>query len=458
VPGNEITTVTKMPNCPALKRNGEVCGHRGFYFENHCGTHHNSKMGRDAEYRARYQAHKAAETARQQAREQQVAEAAQARAAEREAAAEAARQQAIRRREERVEKNQIILDSVANISPYVIILYVQRLMHIWKTYNITGYDCVKAYAVLKYKSSNHAGFLNLMRAVMGVYLQSNGNHPDHELYTDVPADERQQALAAVTAALTPYGEIDHMTIISTADKYWAEVQRRIAAEAQAAAQAAEAAAAAARHAQLLADLNERPVVFRRDPEGSIDLAAFGRDPQSVHRSSVQSNTEKSVIALMSRPLAEGQETLSEIIESFSTGRIVRFSSPAVKERAITEITNDYFNIEAFSIAYGGVLDRVWGYIREHVEKTELIIRLAQEVVEGFAQCSNGKMARLVNVLAGYDETLETSVPTRELFMARFALLTKQPMASREAQARALFEEFTIPAEEHNVWLEPLLEA
>jgi hypothetical protein len=32
-----------------------------------------------------------------------------------------------------------------------------------------------------------------------------------------------------------------------------------------------------------------------------------------------------------------------------------------------------------------------------------------------------------------------------------------PLASRESAAKALFTEYQIPAEEHNVWLEPLLE-
>ena len=68
------------------------------------------------------------------------------------------------------------------------------------------------------------------------------------------------------------------------------------------------------------------------------------------------------------------------------------------------------------------------------------------------------MARLVNVLAGYDDTIASPAPTREIFMARIAMVAKQSLGDRETAARALFEEFSIPAEEHAVWLEPLLEA
>ena len=447
-----------MPNCPATKQNGEVCGKNGYYFENHCGTHYNSKMTKDTGYRMRYEAHQLAETAQREAREQQLAQAAAARAAEREAVIEAERQAAARRREEKIAKTQRVLDDAANLSPYTIILYVQRLMHIWKNENIPGYDCAKAYACLKYKSSNHAGFTNLMRVVMKIYFQTSGHHPDHEEYRDVPAAEKQAVLTELAESLIPYGEIDYMTIIASTDKYFTEIQRRRTAEAAAVAAAAEAAAVAARQAQLQIDLRERPVVFRRDPEGSIDLAAFARDGQSVHRSSVQNATQTAVMTLMTRSLVEGQDTLPEILESFNNPRIVRFNNTTTRERTVTEITNDYFNTQAFSIMYGDVLDRVWAYIREHAEKIELTIRLAQEVVEGIAQCSNGKMARLINVLAGYDDTIASPAPTREMFMARIAMVAKQSVGDRETAARALFEEFSIPAEEHAVWLEPLLEA
>ena len=453
-----------MPSCPALKRDGVVCGKNGNFFENHCGTHFNSKYVKDPVFRARCEAAgevpEIVAAAAAQAREQLR----QTHAADRLVLQEAARQERLRIRTEKLERNQRRLGEVENLSSYEIMLYAQRLMYIWKHENIPGYDCVKAYACLKYMTARHAGFLPLIRAVMAIYFQTAGHHPDHDIYTNVPIAERQGALNDMATALTPYGEVDYRTLIVVTDKYHADIQRRILAEAEAiaAAEAADAIAAAAqaaaaRHAQLMEDLRERPVVFNRDPEGSIDLAAFGRDNQNVHRSSVQKATEEAVRVLITRPLIEGQDTLPEVIAAFSNTRIVRFSSTETRDRVITELTNDYYITEAFSIMYGLVLDHVWTYIREHIEKKELIVRLAQEIVEGVSQCGNGKMARLVNVLVGYDDTLQFPVPTRELFMERISLLMRSPMAQRESQARALFEEFSIPAEEHASWLEPLLE-
>ena len=204
-------------------------------------------------------------------------------------------------------------------------------------------------------------------------------------------------------------------------------------------------------------LNTRPVVFGIDPDGGIDLRAFATDPQSVHRSSVQNSTHKAVVELLSRPPPPaGQDTLPEIVGIFNTNAALRWPSNDVRDTVITELTDNYFNMAAFSISYSSVLDYVWAYVCGHAEKAELTQRLAEELYEGIGMCSNGKMARLINILQGYDESLETAAP-RELFQQRIAELASKPMSERTAAAHALFAEFRIPEDEHAVWLEPLLE-
>jgi hypothetical protein len=215
---------------------------------------------------------------------------------------------------------------------------------------------------------------------------------------------------------------------------------------------------AERAAQLREDLRLRPVVFRRDPEGGIDLRAFAEDAQSVHRSSVQNATHKAVVELLSRtaPPAD-QDTLPEIVGVFNISTTLRWTSPEARDAVVTELTDNYFNAVAFNIAYGRVVDYIWAYIRGHAEKAELIQRLAEELYEGRGMCANGKMARLINVVQGYDESLENPAP-RELFQQRMGELSSKPVAERESAARELFAEFRIPEAEHAAWLEPLLEA
>jgi len=459
-----------------MKANGTRCTAPGKHFENYCGTHYNSIRARDPAYVERERAHAAAqEQVRQdrvQARADGVAADRQARAeaeARRRAAEEARRlvEQATRRAEKIAKRDRQIAD-VPNMGPRQIVDHAVKALQIWDANNIPGYAIPNAYEALCYRSSRHEGFLPLMTAIVKLRFQAFQNHPDHPNYRDVPQAERTEVLTEIDTALTAYNDFDLLRRIPVDDAAARgfitarqERERLAALRREAERLAALAAEAeAVRRAEFNAQLREAPVVFQRDPENGINLRAFATDTQSVHRSSVQNSTHKAVVALLARPFPDGIETLVEIVETFNDRRTIRWFGPdngsATKEVAVTEITNDYYNTEAFSVRYGDVVDRVWAFIRGHDHRTQLCIRLAQEIYEGRGMCSNGKMARLVNVLMGFDDTLETEAP-KEVFQFRMAALRKRPMAEREAEARALFREFGIPEAEHDVWLEPLME-
>jgi hypothetical protein len=240
-----------------------------------------------------------------------------------------------------------------------------------------------------------------------------------------------------------------------------EIIRKLRDEERAAAAAAAAAAVAAaeaeieRRRQFAINLRENPVVFKRDPEGGIDLKAFATDTQNIHRSSVQTATHKAVLQLMKRTVTIDQETLVEIIPDIENTKKISIKGVS-RERVIMELQHDYYESIAFRIPYGDVLDRVWGFIRHHKERHELFIRLVQEIVEGIGMCTNGKMARLVNVLQGYDDTLHVD-PPKEIFHEKMAQLMKIPKAERVDTARILFIEFSILESEQKPWLDLLEE-
>lgn len=435
-----------MDRCIATKRDGAPCTHPATVRDvrHYCRTHHNSKMQTDIEYRTAYN------NFIQNAEQRRQAEVA-AVLAQREREVQA-------RRAARIEKNRRALEDLPNYSLMRILKFASRLMSLWNSESIAGYDCVKAYAALTYMSARHDGFINLLRAVVGILNLMS--HPDHAEFRQVPQEEKSIAYAALHTALLVYGEIDYMTIIPNNDRLRELITRRIVreeAERRAAEAAAQLAEAAARRAEFEQADRERPVVFQRDPEGSIDLRAFATDPQSVHRSSVQNTTQRIIQTLLSRTVPADQETIFEITVDFQNPEKIEWRNEETKSAVIDMFTDEYFSLEAFSTRYGEVVDRVWAFIRGHAERTELVIRLAQEVSEGTGMCANGKMARLINVLQGYDETLDIA-PPRELFQSAIAAVVNMPASEREARARELFAEYRIPAEEHAVWLEPLLEA
>jgi hypothetical protein len=458
-----------MPQCTAITTKRVQCTAEGTFFENLCTRHFNLKRRNDAEYRARYEAYLATEETRRREAEAERARLAAEQAAQRRAAEEARRAaEAAARRTEKIAKRTRHLAEVPTLSPIKILDHARKVVELWNVNNVPGYDIPKAYAALAYNSSRHDGFIPLMTAVVKLRFQAFSNHPDFVNYRDVPEAERNEVLAEIRTTLAPYGEIDLLRVVTEGDSIRGQIVARQQLEEAAARRAAALEAERVRLAAFRAQDRAVPVVFQRDPEGGINLRAFATDTQSVHRSSVQNSTHKAVVALLNRAPLEGVNALEEAVEAFNDPRRVRWygngptqvartaAANGARDAAITELTNDYFNTEAFSVRYGAVVDRVWAFVRGHEHHNELCERLAQEVYEGRGMCSNGKMARLVNVLQGYDETLMTEAP-REVFQFRMAALRNQPLASREAVARELFREFSIPEEEQEAWLEPLLE-
>lgn len=442
-----------MPTCPAITARGSQCSANGMYFEYHCLTHHKKKLREDPAYATRFTTKfPDGATELEMILENRRTEEA-ARIAANHAANEAAR---IQKRTNKMNRNMRALAEVDTYSPMKIINVGKRLMTLWRIENIPLYDIPMAYAILTYRSPKVDHYTQLLTACVKIMHLANGYHPDHDRYSEVPEAERTEAHDELHRALAHWDDLHITDILPANDPNSVTVRQRQEAQ-------AEAEARRIRDAQFAEDMRLRAVVFQRDPEGSINLAAFANDEQSVHRSSVQVATEHAVGILMGRPLDVAQDTLAEITDDLNNPRVVKWNSPIQRDASVTEITNDYFNTVAFSVQYGDVLDHIWAFIRKHTNHKDLVIRLAQEVYEGRAQCPNGKMARLVNVLQGFDDALfdavhKVAAPPRELLQGRMSVLSQRPREEREAAARALFTEFQIPEAEHAAWLEPLLEA
>jgi len=425
-----------MPTCTAnLKtRPGHTCENRAKHNEVRplCYMHHKSALRDDTAYRTAFNAAHGAPPV------ETVVTQAELRAG-------------------RIASNERRLAELSTSSITDIMRYSRRLITLWFTEHISGFDLVKAYTILRYHSFLKDHYRTVLEAAVKVTLLANGYHPDHQEYKNVPQQERTAALERLSTALGLFGgDIDISMLSRQSDQHWPQVQERIRlVEAQEAAARREAE----RQAFQLRLQRER-VVFSRDPEGSIDLRQFANDQQSIHRSSVQTVTERAIHHILGRPVLELQETLDEICTVFLNPKIIKWKMACQKEAAIDEIKKDYLNTEAFSIRYSKVLDHVWSYIAIHENGRELCIRLAQEVYDGIKQCSNGKMARLVNVLQGFDDTLElppSPEALRLMFQNKIARLTERPLEERQPAALSLFDEYSIPKEEHEVWLAPLLE-
>jgi hypothetical protein len=77
----------------------------------------------------------------------------------------------------------------------------------------------------------------------------------------------------------------------------------------------------------------------------------------------------------------------------------------------------------------------------------------EELEEGLDSCGNGKVSRLVNVLAGFEEGIIVAADLQEIFQAKIAALRSLP--DRLDSAQKLFREYAIPVDEQTSWLQAL---
>uniref|UniRef100_A0A6C0LL74 Uncharacterized protein n=1 Tax=viral metagenome TaxID=1070528 RepID=A0A6C0LL74_9ZZZZ len=387
------------------------------------------------------------------------AERAREQLAQAQAAVEAER---VSRRNRILQQNQQRIDNATAASVDTFYRYARLIADIWVTQRVPTDLLASAYCCMRRLSVRHVEWEALIRSVIAVINLVHFN-PDELRWADIPEADKTAVFNNLRTVMHRLPVYNVLQVLKPADSVFTEFTRRRNAEQEAERQVREAQAAAARlarQAEFNRQQREEAVVFRRDPEGGIDLAALARDEQSIHRSSVQNATQKAVDILIKRPIPAEMEALVEITVAFNDNIISLCDHR--RERALLELTNDYYNTMAFNRTYGDILDRVWAYIRVHAERSELVRRLSQEVIGGLKMCVNGKMAHLVNTLYAYDEeitaVMQNEKPPREAFQAKFSTLLSVPAAERAAAALTIFNEFQIPEDERDEWLNPLMEA
>jgi hypothetical protein len=214
------------------------------------------------------------------------------------------------------------------------------------------------------------------------------------------------------------------------------------------------------HPQFVHLVNPQPIpdVFVADPEGTVNLQAFGQDKQSIHRSSVQNETRENLKLILAVPLKEPMlpDANSAYME-FLFALAHNGTSDKNIMKAIRVLRNECRGlITSFDTDHLTVFNHIWSYIQDHEHKDEMIKRLCEEVMESEGMCSNGKIARLVNAVQGFMDGLSAPVSKMEVFQGKIAKLMEMPLMKRVALALELFKEFEIPEDQQETWFSPLV--
>jgi hypothetical protein len=128
----------------------------------------------------------------------------------------------------------------------------------------------------------------------------------------------------------------------------------------------------------------------------LDFHSFVLDPQNAGSDLVKIATGRAIPRLLALPAMECQEALEEFVAACRTSGF--FMLELDRQYCVGAVIHD---VTRFG-GYGNLFARVWGCLRVHPHRSELFVRLLEEIVEGYNTCVSGKIARLVNVLRGYE--------------------------------------------------------
>ena len=306
-----------------------------------------------------------------------------------------------------------------HISAMEIAVNVSAMIHLWYEQGLPTMDCARAFALLKYGSIQDHPFY-------GPLLLSVARLAKHRHNGVTSLKKLTRATESLALNLVQFPEEDWLSLIPDTDRLKPMILER-------------------------ANL---AIGFRRDPVGSIDLEAFARDPESVHRSSVQNTLQQGLDCLMAIPVVPGTNTFHEILNEYITANLFRSKRNICKALAV-DLDTLSVQIGNRLIIYTDLLDHLWAYIQAHEHKAALVKRLMEELEDGLDTCGNGKVSRLVNVLAGFEEGI-SGTDLRSVFQMKMAALRSLP--NRLHAAQELFREYAIPVDEQGSWLQALEEA
>lgn len=183
------------------------------------------------------------------------------------------------------------------------------------------------------------------------------------------------------------------------------------------------------------------------------LAALAHDSQNVHTPEVNHQTIEG-LALLTEGASESDNTISELVEAWWGKHY----------RALESVVDDVLLWYRKSMCrnpgdslYRRALDGLWTRIKASPHRTELTERLWEECSEARGMCCDGHLARLCNVMVGFDDAFKPPVSAGELLQQRIASIAEKEMDvhHKVGEAWKVFEELAIPMEERIPWLEAL---
>ena len=194
------------------------------------------------------------------------------------------------------------------------------------------------------------------------------------------------------------------------------------------------------------------------PDTRTELQRLATDTQNVHTAPISDQTNRGIAELMKLTVPPDQNTLYELRVKWNQ----IYTTRAVDERIYEDMAIWYNQPTCCKVndwLYKTILDRLVVKInsfKDAAVKRQLFMRLQQECAESYRMCCIGHINRLVNVMIGFDEAFQPSIPKGEILQNKFAMFSQmEDETEKYLQATALLAELNVVGDEAVVWLDAL---
>ena len=193
-------------------------------------------------------------------------------------------------------------------------------------------------------------------------------------------------------------------------------------------------------------------------EGMGELAALAHDRQNVHTTVVVQKVKETVQKILQIPVPPDYQT-----ETLKTSGEIILECRLSKQAAWQMMAKYCQDDDIYDLGYGiysRVLNAVWQFIKASPDSEGLKKILKAEMQDNIGMCAQGNLSRLCNILSGYLEGINMDVKSKnETIGERLApLLEIDNIAERAAAGLNILQELEVPVDEHDVWLQPLVDA
>lgn len=196
------------------------------------------------------------------------------------------------------------------------------------------------------------------------------------------------------------------------------------------------------------------------------LRAIAIDNQNVHTTEVSTQTNDAVQRLLAIPVETSQQSRETIFTAWNL-------LPGYTREEKIRVANDvdrYFHLRHCRTQppqepddlYRKMIRGLVAYItqvQDNEIRTNLWRRMFEECRDAVDMCIDGHIARLANVLVGYDDAFKSPVPRGELIQNRISAISAMevPDFEKARLATAFFDEIALPIAQRTPWLSALLE-